>query len=191
VSRPQFILVAGPNGSGKSTITSSGAQLVAALPILDPDAIARTIQVDAKGSSALAAGRQALEKASQHLKAGTSFAVETTLSGHNYLRMMTDAQHLGFDVILIYVGTTNSDINVARVNNRVMLGGHDVPEEDIRRRYERSLANLPLAVPRADYSLVFDNSTRNGFQLIAHFDHGTAQWFQEAPSWAAALLTVK
>jgi len=92
-------------------------------------------------------------------------------------------------VILIYVGTTSSDINVARVNNRVLLGGHHVPEEDIRRRYERSLANLPLAVARADYSLVFDNSTRNGFQLVAHFDHGTAQWFQEAPSWAAALAT--
>ena len=52
----------GPNGSGKSTITSSGAQLFTALPILDPDAIARTIQVDPKGSSALAAGRQTLEK---------------------------------------------------------------------------------------------------------------------------------
>jgi predicted ABC-type ATPase len=189
VSRPQFILVAGPNGSGKSTITASGAKLFAALPVLDPDAIARTMQVDAKNSSALAAGRQALERASDHLKAGTSFAIETTLSGHNYLRMMIDARQLGFDVVLIYVGTASPDINVARVNNRVLLGGHDVPEEDIRRRYERSVANLAIAVSRSDYALIFDNSTSCGFQLVAYFDHGTAQWSQKAPSWAAALAT--
>jgi predicted ABC-type ATPase len=115
----------------------------------------------------------------------------TTLSGHNYLKMMLDAQQLGFDVILIYVGTTSSDINVARVNNRVLLGGHDVPEEDIRRRYERSLANLPLAVSRSDFALLFDNSTTNGFRFVAHFDHGTAQWFQDAPLWAAALPRAK
>lgn len=101
---------------------------------------------------------------------------------------MLDARRLGFDVILIYVATNNSDINIARVNNRVLLGGHDVPEEDIRRRYERSLANLPLAVSRSDYALIFDNSTRNGFQLVAHFDHGRAQWLQAAPSWAATLV---
>jgi predicted ABC-type ATPase len=187
VSRPQFILVAGPNGSGKSTITSSGAKLFAALPILDPDAIARTIQVDAKGSSALAAGRQALQRAAEHLESRTNFAIETTLSGHNYLRMMLDARQLGFDVILIYVGTTNADINVARVNSRVLLGGHDVPEEDIRRRYERSLANLPIAVERAKYALIFDNSTKNGFRPVAHFDQGKPQWLGDLPAWAAAI----
>jgi len=191
VSSPQFILVAGPNGSGKSTITSSGAKLFANVPIVDPDAIARTIQVAAKGSSALAAGREALQKAAVHLQAGTSFAIETTLSGHNYLRMMLEARELGFEVVLIYVGTVDSDINVARVNKRVLLGGHDVPEDDIRRRYERSLANLPLAVSRADYALIFDNSTKSGFQLVAHFDHGQARWFQEVPSWAAGLATQK
>ncbi len=117
--------------------------------------------------------------------------METTLSGHNYLQMMTDARERGFEVILIYVGTKNSDINVARVANRVTLGGHDVPEADIRRRYERSLRNLPIAIALADHAILLDNSTDSGYQLIAHFDHGTAHWFQEAPSWAAAPVTVK
>jgi predicted ABC-type ATPase len=189
VSHPQFILVAGPNGSGKSTITSSDAKLFAALPILDPDAIARTIQVDPHGSSALAAGREALKRAAHYLKEISSFAIETTLSGHTYLRMMLEASKLGFEVVLIYVATANPDINVARVNNRMLLGGHDVPEEDIRRRYDRSLANLPFAVAKADHALLFDNSLKNGFQLVAHFDRSKAQWFQEAPSWALALTT--
>jgi predicted ABC-type ATPase len=88
---------------------------------------------------------------------------------------------------LIYVGTNNSDNNVARVNNRVLLGGHDVPEADIRRRYDRSMANLPSAVSRADYAMLFDNSTGKSFQLFAVFEHGTAQWFQDTPAWATAL----
>ncbi len=104
---------------------------------------------------------------------------------------MLDARDRGFDVGLIYVGTSNSDINVARVARRVRLGGHDVPEIDIRRRYERSLLNLPIAVARADMSIIFDNSSPGGYQLVAVFEHGTAQWFQEAPSWLAALATVK
>jgi predicted ABC-type ATPase len=74
-------LIAGPNGSGKSTITRWNLDLLRRFPIIDPDAIARTIQVNSKISSALAAGRQALNEAESYLQASRSFAVETTLSG--------------------------------------------------------------------------------------------------------------
>ncbi len=100
---------------------------------------------------------------------------------------MLDARELDFEVVLIYVGTSSADINVARVKNRVRLGGHDVPEEDIHRRYDRSVANLPVAVERADHALVFDNSTKRGFQLVAYFDQGQPESLDELPSWAAAL----
>ena len=100
---------------------------------------------------------------------------------------MIEARERGFDVALIYLGTSDPTINVARVSNRVALGGHDVPEIDIRRRYERSLLNLPIAVARADISIIFDNSTDDGYQVVAVFDQGKAQWFQETPSWATAL----
>jgi predicted ABC-type ATPase len=105
--------------------------------------------------------------------------------------MMLDARERGFDVALIYVGTSDPSINVARVANRVALGGHDVPEVDIRRRYIRSLLNLPIAAARADVSVIFDNSNDDGFQLLAVFDNRTATWFQEAPSWAAALVAAR
>jgi predicted ABC-type ATPase len=182
-------VIAGPNGSGKSSLTAGNLDVFRQFPLLDPDAIARAIQVDPNSSSALAAGRQVLNEAAAYLEAKQSFAVETTLSGHNYLHMMVAARERGFDVALIYVGTSSPEINVARVANRVALGGHDVPEVDIRRRYARSLLNLPIAVAQADVSIIFDNSTDNGYQLVAVFDHGTAQWFREAPSWLAALTT--
>jgi predicted ABC-type ATPase len=172
-------------------LTGGNLDIFRQFPLLDPDAIARTIQVNSKASSGLAAGREALNLASQYLEERRSFAVETTLSGHTYLQMMLDARDRGFDVALIYVGTSNSDINVARVARRVRLGGHDVPEIDIRRRYERSLLNLPIAVARADISIIFDNSSDGGYRLVAVFENRTAQWFQEAPSWAAALVAAQ
>jgi predicted ABC-type ATPase len=184
-------VIAGPNGSGKSSLTGGNLDPFRQFPLLDPDAIARAIQVNSQTSSALTAGRKALTLAAQYLDSHRSFAVETTLSGHNYLQMMLDAREQGFDVALIYVGTSDPEINVARVANRVALGGHDVPEVDLRRRYARSLLNLPIAVARADVSIIFDNSTDDGYQLVAVFDHGTVQWFHEAPSWATALVTTK
>lgn len=176
--KPSFTVVAGPNGSGKSTITRWNRELLAQFPIIDPDAIARTIQVNSKASSALAAGREALRRAEKYLEERHSFAVETTLSGHNYLQMMLDARERGFDVALIYVGTSDPSINVARVANRVSLGGHDVPEVDIRRRYDEAFSTCRLPWPgptcrsfstiprRADISSsLFSNTGRpNGFK---------------------------
>ncbi|HET6181070.1 MAG TPA: hypothetical protein VFE61_29395 [Candidatus Sulfotelmatobacter sp.] len=64
--------------------------------------------------------------------------METTLAGKNYLRMMLDARVRGYEVVLVYIGTESVEINLARIKNRVLAGGHDVPEVDVRRRYERS-----------------------------------------------------
>jgi predicted ABC-type ATPase len=84
----------------------------------------------------MAAGKEVLRFAKEHLKRRESFAVETTLSGKNYLRMMRYAREIdqGFEVVLIYIGTASVEINLARIAKRVRAGGHDVPEMDVRRR---------------------------------------------------------
>jgi predicted ABC-type ATPase len=151
VNRPSFTLIAGANGSGKSTLTTSNPGIFASFPILDPDAIARTIQSTVTASSAITAGRQSLQIAKQLLHDQKSFVVETTLSGKNYLQMMLDAHSLGFEVVLVYIGTEMVEVNLARIANRVLVGGHDVPETDVRRRYQRSLENAPIAISRADH----------------------------------------
>jgi len=120
VNRPSFTLIAGANGAGKSTLTNSNPDIFASFPILDPDAIARTIQSTITASSAITAGRQALQIAKQ-LHDQKSFAVETTLSGKNYLQMMLDARNLGFEVVLVYIGTETVEINLARIINRVRV----------------------------------------------------------------------
>jgi hypothetical protein len=60
--------------------------------------------------------------------------------------MMVEAKSRGFEVVLIYIGTESVEINLARIKNRVLQGGHDVPEKDVRRRYQRSFRNLPIAL---------------------------------------------
>ena len=134
----------------------------------------------------IAAARRVLESAKDHISRRESFAVETTLSGKLYLRMMVDARKRGFEVVLVYIGTENVEINLARITNRVLAGGHDVPQSDVRRRYKRSFENLPTALARADHTILFDNSTEEGYRLIAVLGPSESQWFEPIPSWAKA-----
>jgi predicted ABC-type ATPase len=187
VGRPRLTFIAGANGAGKSTLTSGNAKVFASIPVLDPDAIAHTIQSKVAVPSSIAAGRQVLQIAKHHLRDGKSFAVETTLSGKNYLQMMLDARALGFEVVLVYIGTETVETNLARIAARVLAGGHNVPETDVRRRYQRSLKNAPIAIARADRVIVFDNSTEQGYQLVGLVDEDHAKWLEPLPKWAAAL----
>jgi hypothetical protein len=71
-----------------------------------------------------------------------------------YLRMMIDARARGFEVVLVYIGTENVELNLARIRDRVLAGGHNVPDKDVRRRYTRSFKNLPTAVQPADHTII-------------------------------------
>lgn len=157
------------------------------IPVLDPDTIGNTLQSAASLAFSIAGARQVLKSASEHLRKSESFAVETTLAGKNYLRMMLEARRVGFEVVLVYIGTDKVEINLARIRNRVLAGGHDVPEKDVRRRYKRSFENLAIAVPRADHTILFDNSTEEGYRLVAILSDTDTQWLHPTPGWALRL----
>ena len=82
-----------------------------------------------------------------------------------------------------FIGTENVEINLTRIRNRVPAGGHDVPEPDVRRRYKRSLENLPIAAQRADHVILFDNSTEDGYRLLAILGITGDRWFEPKPTW--------
>jgi predicted ABC-type ATPase len=197
VNRPSLTFVAGPNGSGKSTLTSGNLDFFRAFPLLDPDALANTIQADAQSASPLAAGRQVLQQIQDNLQNRRTFAVETTLSGKVYLQTMLDARNLGFHVNLIYVGTRDVSINLERVAKRVVLKGHNVAEADIRRRYQRSLDNLLIAAPRSDLAIIFDNSraiaegsSQHAYELVAvlnNVEKNETEWANSIPTWLLPL----
>jgi predicted ABC-type ATPase len=131
----------------------------------------------------VAAARHVLKSAAEHPSKAESFAVETTMARKNYLQMMLDARNRGFVVVLVYIGTENVEINLARIRNRVLAGGHDVPEKDVRRRYRRSFDNLPIAIKRAHHAILFDNSTEDGYRPIAILSTTGNQWFEPKPPW--------
>jgi predicted ABC-type ATPase len=189
VKKPRFTIIAGANGSGKSTLTYWNREIFREIPILDPDAIAETIQAGVAAASPIAAGREVLDIAASHLNRRTSFAVETTLSGKNYLRMMLTARERGFEIVVIYIGTNNVEINLNRIAGRVLTGGHDVPEGDVRRRFLRSFQNFPTAIVRADHAILFDNSSALGYQLVGVIDRGGKCWFSDnPPAWAVPFV---
>lgn len=184
MSLPVFTVIAGANGAGKSTLTGGNPEKFGTSPLLDPDTFIKPLR-SPRPQKPIAAGREVLRLAKTYLARGESFSVETTLSGKNYLRMMADARSRGFEVVLVYIGTDSVEINLARIAKRVLGGGHNVPEEDVRRRYDRSFKNLPTAANCADHVLLFDNSTEHGYQLVGIISSPAARWFDLSPSWAA------
>jgi predicted ABC-type ATPase len=103
VSRPALTVIAGANGAGKSTLTDGNVDIFGAIPVLNPDVFVSILHSSGTGLSPISAGKQVLRLAKEHLVRRESFAVETTLSGKNYLQRMQYARAIdrGFEVVLI------------------------------------------------------------------------------------------
>ena len=180
---PTLLVVAGPNGCGKSTLTRMSA--FAGLEIIDPDAIARGMTVGDLEQAA----REALRRRRAALGGGKSHLVESTLAGSGILHHMSAARRAGYRVILHYVSVGSPDSALDRIRNRVLLGGHDIPEEDVRRRFARSHANLPAALALADLALLYDNSDPDWpHREDAIFGDGARWMADDVPGWVDAAL---
>lgn len=152
------MVVAGPNGAGKSTYTRGF--IVDTVPVIDPDRPASEPQ------GAVSLGRGVLNEVQRRLDEGESFAVETTLSGKLPRKWIAWARSRGYSITLHYIALASPEIAAARVRRRVQLGGHDVPERDIRRRFARSLAELPIVAALVDRLVIIDNSRDPGFTVV-------------------------
>jgi predicted ABC-type ATPase len=186
--RPWLYVVAGPNGAGKSTLAQL---LLPDVPVVNPDDIARTINPQAPEAVAFTAGREALKHVDEHLDAARSFGVETTLAGRWIFRVMRQASLSGFRVMVLYVGIAPETLAVRRVAERARSGGHNVPVEDIRRRYRISLAHLAEAVAGADQAVLYDNSSRAevGPRVFAEVEAGVFVALEaDRPPWFSVAL---
>ncbi len=157
VRLPEVIIFAGPNGSGKSTITQMakvGGEYINA------DDIKRTTLC-----TDLEAAVKAEELRERMINDKKDFTFETVLSTDRNVLLLQRAKEQGYFVRGIYVLTSNVDINVARVQAREALGGHGVPEEKIRSRYDKALALIPRLVEICDILHIYDN-TREPFRIF-------------------------
>ena len=180
-TQPVLSIFAGPNGAGKSTLTASG--LFGDAKIIDPDAIARELSPENPSAVASRAGKRALDLRKELLSKKQSFVIETTLSGNSTLSLIDEAKANGYRVELRYIGLNDVDLAKVRVAGRVSSGGHDVPDEDITRRFGRSLENLPEAISRSDRSDIYDNSGIKPLRRVAEIAKDYSL-FLDAATWA-------
>ena len=182
-----FTVIAGPNGSGKSSLTRQ-LDFEGRVNLLDPDAIARQMTPDDPSRSALSAGREVIRRSRSYIEAGENFAVETTFSGGWILTTIEAAIDKGFFIRLVYVCLNTPERNIQRVRERVAQGGHSVPDEDIRRRYSRSLENVATILEKVNQASLYDNS-EEALRKVLEMRKGAITWQDSnLPLWASGLI---
>lgn len=128
----------------------------------------------------------------QLLAASIGFTFETVMSSADKVDLLCNARAAGYRTYLYYVATERPSINVARVRHRVASGGHDVPEDKIVSRYERSLANLRAAVHCTHRAYIFDNSADTLLWLAEVTDGSDVEFKQAAlPPWFFSALPLR
>jgi predicted ABC-type ATPase len=134
-------IIAGANGSGKSTFCSEFLQ-EEPLTFLNADDIAKSLCPENMESVKISAGKELYKRLDKLLDNKSSFAIETTLSGSNYLKIIQKAKESGYEITLIYTFLDDENLCINRIKTRVLKGGHDIPDEDVKRRYYRSKNNF-------------------------------------------------
>ena len=159
-SSPNVYIVAGPNGAGKSTFARLFLPEYAdCREFVNADLIAAGLSPFNPESLAIQAGRLMLERIAALAALRGDFGFETTLAGRGYTSLLRKLKESGYRIHVFFLWLPSVEIALARVRERVLAGGHSVPEEVVRRRFSRGLANLfKVYAPLLDSWLVFDNA---------------------------------
>lgn len=181
-------LVAGPNGAGKSTFVGEIlAHYRPGVLLVNADLIAAEHWPEDPQGHAYDAAKIAEATRSALIQDGREFIAETVFSHPSKVELIVEALNAGYFVAL-HVLMLPEDLAVARVAYRVDLGGHAVPEQKIRERYQRLWANIVLAGERASSAAFWDNSTLDGPLLVAELQNGTLLGKPTWPSWTPVAL---
>jgi predicted ABC-type ATPase len=186
MAEPRVVVVlGGPNGAGKTTSAGTVLRDLGITEFVNADIIERDITTPESGSQAFAAGRMMLARIDELRDRGESFAFETTLASRTFAPLLRQLSDDGYQAHLVYVWLREPEMSIQRVAHRVSLGGHDVPSDVIRRRYERGLANFfNLYRPLAHTWRVYDNSD-DAPVLVAERLAGESEIVLLPPVWRA------
>jgi predicted ABC-type ATPase len=182
---PSIVVLAGPNGAGKST--AAPLILKDSLGIaefVNADVIARGLSGFEPERAALAAGRIMLARLRDLARLRIGFAFETTLASRTFAPWLADLVRSGYEFHLVFLWLPSADLAVARVAARVQEGGHDVPEETIRRRYDAGLLNFfRLYQPMTTTWRLCDNSGTSGPRPIVSGEAGFTRIVDDPQLW--------
>lgn len=192
---PLLLVVAGPNGAGKTTWYESQLEGRLDVPFVNADRIARTLAGKDGDRKSREAFRLAEAERNRLLAARQSFCMETVFSdpAGAKIEFFESAQRAGYEVMLVFIGIEGAELSAARVMQRVLEGGHDVPADRLVARYPRTLANLAQAIARVGTVVVLDNSNpEDPYRRVATFLRGRLQSLAEPlPDWFRPLVMMK
>ena len=192
--KPVLIVIAGPNGSGKTSTTRLVIkhEWAEQCVYINPDEIAQSKFGDWNDVNAV---RQAVEYCEewreQLLREHKDFIFETVLSSDGKVNFLRQAKEEGYFIRMFFICTESPTINAARIANRVMEGGHDVPIQKIISRYEKAIINAIKVAGFADRAYFYDNSIDNQTAklLFRTVDGNLAKQYVEAlPQWTETIF---
>lgn len=161
-----YTIIGGVNGVGKSSFTGVLKEQSTDLgTIIDVDRITADL-----GGNALAGGKAALLKIRECISKGVSFTQETTLSGYKTEATAKQVKELGYHIRMFYVALDTVKESLVRIDNRVMRGGHDIPRDDVERRFLGRWEAVAKVLPYCDEAEFYDND--NGFSKVAEYRNG-------------------
>jgi predicted ABC-type ATPase len=159
VMSPKVYAIAGPNGAGKTTFAREFLPHYAdCKQFINADLIAQGMSPFSPETMAFRAGRLMLEEIETYAKHRESFGFETTLSGLAHVALLQRLKKSGYEVHFFYLWVRTVSLALDRVRSRVLQGGHDIPEDVVRRRFDRSIRNFLLRYRfLAESWILFDN----------------------------------
>lgn len=187
--RPTLLLIAGPNGAGKTTFYETALKPKVAIPFINADVIQKNELNDVSVEASYRAAEIAAERRVDYLKRGLSFATETVFSHPSKLVLLRTARERGFRLVVFHLHMDSADLAVARVRERVVEGGHPVPEQKVRERFERNQALIHAGVLIADRAMIYDASVLNRAPLLlAEYRSGRLSVVsRQLPNWFVRL----
>lgn len=153
----QLWVLVGGNGSGKSTFYNVALKPLG-MPFINADVIAKQLYPDAPEANSYNAARVAEVMRTNLLLEGRSFCFETVFSHPSKVDFIAQAKAMNYQIILVVIHVSSSELNKARISQRVAEGGHNVPGDKVESRIPKTLANVCLAIPLCDEVRVLDNS---------------------------------
>lgn len=189
MSSPVLHVIAGPNGAGKSTLYRRVLGPATGLPFVNADEIAAARWDTLTPARSYEAAKAAAEFRDGHLAERRSFVTETVYSHESKVAFVQAAVDAGY-LATLHVVMVPVELAVARVPDRVRNGGHAVPEDKIRGRYQRLWSHVAATVPVVAEAVVYDNSrSATPLRVVARFERGTLVGAADWPPWAPGELT--